>query len=397
MGLGLSQLIVVCALYAIACLAARVVAPLLGRETASARFRYTHLDGLRGVAAIGVVACHINQHVGEFLGSHEKPLVGDHVGILCVQMFFALTAFLFTDRVLDRKLEPASFFLGRIGRIVPMYLVVVLGTIATALAVGPNPSQPIDQTLAEVLNVLKFGFTSLTTAPKLTLLGLNALALIGMAWTLSYEWVFYLILIPAATFCTSRIGIGIVLAAGAAFAWGDFYDQSEMVIWPFFLPGVVAAVIIRRAPDLPQSVRTALAFGAIPIIGLVLWSPTFWTMPKLLLATALFLITLVSRPGVLNWPALQAIGKISYSIYLLQYLVIFNMTNIVYGHPNLFGHPAVRVGFAFAMIVLIVLIATATYRLIELPGSRWTKSLGSAALALPDWAPRKARGGAVMT
>jgi hypothetical protein len=90
MGFGLLQFVVGCALYAIACLTAQAITPLLLREAASARFRYTHLDGLRGVAAIGVVACHINQHVGAFLGFQEEPLLGDHFGILCVQMFFLL-------------------------------------------------------------------------------------------------------------------------------------------------------------------------------------------------------------------------------------------------------------------------------------------------------------------
>jgi peptidoglycan/LPS O-acetylase OafA/YrhL len=268
-----------------------------------------------------------------------------------------------------------------------MYLVVVLGTIATARAFGSASDQPIAQTVAEALDVLKFGFTSLTTAPKLTLLGLNALALIGMAWTLSYEWAFYLILVPAATFCKSRVGVGIVLATGAALAWGDFHEHSEMVIWPFFLPGVVAAVVIRRVPELPQSVRTALAFGAIPIIGLILWLPTFWTMPKLLLAAALFFITLVSRPGVLLWPVLQVIGRISYSVYLLQYLVIFNSTIIIYGHPHLFGHSAAILLSAAAMMILIVLVATATYRFIELPCIRLTKLLGSAAPAIAGLTP----------
>jgi peptidoglycan/LPS O-acetylase OafA/YrhL len=198
-----------------------------------------------------------------------------------------------------------------------MYLVVVLGTIATARAFGPASDQPIAQTVAEALDVLKFGFTSLTTAPKLTLLGLNALALIGMAWTLSYEWAFYLILVPAATFCKSRVGVGIVLATGAALAWGDFHEHSEMVIWP----------------------------------------------------------------------VLQVIGRISYSVYLLQYLVIFNSTIIIYGHPHLFGHSAAILLSAAAMMILIVLVATATYRFIELPCIRLTKLLGSAAPAIAGLTP----------
>lgn len=357
------QLLVVCALSALAWLAARLLPGL----PAAPAHRRTELDGLRGVAAVGVVACHVSQHLWAFAGVTAEPLIADHVAILGVQMFFALTGFLFTDRVLDRRFEPTGFFLGRIRRIVPMYLVAVLGTLATALLLGDPSGQPAAQSVAEAMDVLKFGFTALTTDPKLPLFGLNALALIGTAWTLSYEWAFYLLLIPAAAICTSQRRAALVLAAGAALAWGDFHTRSEMVVWPFFLPGVFAALAIRHLPALAPRLRLGLSWAALPIIGLVLWLPAFWTGPKLLLAAALFLLILVSRPRVLLHPAVQTLGRISYSLYLLQYLVIFPITRLIFGNPDLLGGLAARLLCCAAMMVLAVLAAWAGHRLVEQP------------------------------
>jgi peptidoglycan/LPS O-acetylase OafA/YrhL len=83
---------------------------------------------------------------------------------------------------------------------------------------------------------------------------------------------------------------------------------------------------------------------------------------------------------VLTAPALQILGKISYSIYLLQYLVIFNAIHIIYSHPYLFGGPISRLLFAVGMVILIVPLAAVTYRFIEVPGIGWAQSRARATL-----------------
>jgi peptidoglycan/LPS O-acetylase OafA/YrhL len=70
---------------------------------------YGFLDGVRGMSAIAVATCHGNQHLLSFFGFSALPENGDRIGILGLQIFFSMTAFLFTRRALDGKLKVRTF------------------------------------------------------------------------------------------------------------------------------------------------------------------------------------------------------------------------------------------------------------------------------------------------
>ncbi|WP_367142513.1 acyltransferase family protein [Mesorhizobium sp.] len=90
----------------------------------------------------------MNQYMCEFLG-YASPFVGDHLGILAVQLFFALTGYLFTDKAIKGRLDAAAFYLNRMRRILPLYLFVVIVAIAVALGYSWNTIAPLDQALRE--------------------------------------------------------------------------------------------------------------------------------------------------------------------------------------------------------------------------------------------------------
>jgi peptidoglycan/LPS O-acetylase OafA/YrhL len=376
-----AQLVSVGALYLVAIAAAIVVGrwvPDGGTEPHASRL--SHLDGVRGLAAIGVAACHINQHVAYFLGFHDEPLLGNHFGILGVQLFFALTAFLFTRRIVEGRFEPAAFLAGRVRRIVPMYLFAVAGTVVTGLLWSAQRGQPIGQTISEIAQILRFGFISTTMQPKLTFVGLNALELIGVAWTLSYEWIFYAVLVAASAIDRVRpIGL-VLLAIAVLIAFGDYYGQTESVVWPFFLPGVVAGMLYSRVPRLIPAARVLIGLAAAVLIVPILGLPGFWTPVKLGLVALLFFAVLIARPGVLSLRPLQILGRLSYSIYLLQYLVIFNFNQITGRHPLLTESTAGRLATFAAMMAVTAGAAAVTYRLVELPWMRRSVPLATPSL-----------------
>jgi hypothetical protein len=100
-----------------ACLAVAVIVVIpaaalagIGQETPG---HYRHLDGVRGLAAMAVVACHINQHVLDLIGDTRSPALGNHLGTLAVHMFFALTSFLLVRKALDGRLDPFPFYRSR--------------------------------------------------------------------------------------------------------------------------------------------------------------------------------------------------------------------------------------------------------------------------------------------
>jgi len=110
---------------------------------------------------------------------------------------------------------------------------------------------------------------------------------------------------------------------------------------------------------------------------LILGLPGFWTPVKLALVTLLFLALLIGSPGMLSLHPLRVLGRLSYSIYLLQYLVIFNLSQIVDRSPRLAANAGGRLAMFMAMMAITVGVAALTYRLVELPWMRSGSPLGA--------------------
>jgi len=354
------QLIAIIGIYLIAFALTPVVRSVIGPPDMNSR-REPQLDGLRGLAAVGVLACHVNQYTYAFLGHTAAPLFGNHVGILSVQLFFCLTAYLFASRALAGKLEPETFYIGRVKRILPLYTSVFVAGVMIASVISKESGVLVERIAREAIQVFSYGFWK---TDVLTFLGVNMLPLVGIAWTLSYEWAFYLLLVPGY----------FIWRSGACAKWAlaslviilvirDFRAQSEQIIWPFFLPGILSAAM---AKPLPRAMRILLSMLALPAVFMIFWLPGFWTWQKLLLCALLFMFVAHSWPRWLAWSPLRTIGSISYSIYLIQYLVLYPATLLIFSLPALASVPARLVVMAIVPVVTIVL-ASMTYRWIEAP------------------------------
>src|SRR3712207_525289 len=134
--------------------------------------RFPALDGLRGIAALMVVAFH-----------YGGPTLGPLSGWLGVQLFFVLSGFLITTLALreeDRtgRLSFTGFYVRRLFRIVPVYLTVLVTVLALDVlrgayeaGVGPNLWWYLTFTVEWLPEPVPF----------------------GQAWTLGIEEKFYLV------------------------------------------------------------------------------------------------------------------------------------------------------------------------------------------------------------
>jgi peptidoglycan/LPS O-acetylase OafA/YrhL len=355
---NLAQSTILLAVY-LGAIAMAPIARRIANVSAANAEREPTIDGMRGLAAIGVVACHVNQYLVAFLG-FKDPAFGNHLGIFGVQMFFALTAYLFTDRALSGKLDPESFYRGRLRRIMPLYIAVCIAALVVAWCYSIEAA-PAAQMTEEAIRVFLFGFWKVDA---ISFCGINMLSLVGIAWTLSYEWIFYLLLLPG--YCLWRVGtaakaafIGVV----AVFAVRDFSLQGEQIVWVFFLPGIVAALL---KAEIAQVNRTLLLTLPIPALVLIFWLPGFWTAGKLGLCLIIFCALVSGRPRWLSWRPLRVLGTISYSIYLTQYLVLFPAMQIVYT-STYFAAIEPRLAMGALVVAVTVLTAAITYRFIERP------------------------------
>ncbi len=285
-------------------------------------------------------------------------------------MFFALTSFLFTDRALRRGLDSKDFYIGRARRIVPLYLFVATCTVLMSLTKSSAFLQNPAQTLVSIIDVYLFGFTSSLTDPALMLNGVNTASLIGIAWSLVFEWKFYLVF-PALYFLvkSSRtLGLALILVL-VVIAARDFYQITEAV-WPFFLSGALIAYLKNSFPtleNLSPSTKKALALLSVPALVVVLAIPGNWGAGQLVSATVLFFLVMFGEPKLLKVRNLRTIGVISYSIYLIQYLVLAPVSNKAHSLGIVDASPTWKFIAAFSVPILLVAFSCLTYKYIERP------------------------------
>lgn len=322
--------------------------------------RYRSLDGLRGMAALTVVVSHFSNET-DFAGS----LLGWGGGQIGVMLFFCLSGFLMGRLYLDETPSVSAvlgYFRRRVARVVPLYLAVVAVSYWWWNAHGsPWPFYRVNA--SNLLEHLLFWR------------GVDVL------WTIPVEVQFYLVfpLLWALGYRSKRALLAALLILTVAVALMRFPTVPGLLEYlPFFLAGVAVSQIDERPGFRGSDVAFALGVmlyvlsfpQILKAIGLPAGNPipalTFkapWFSPfYLVLVPGLLWISLCSRLASRTLGSQWAvfIGMISYSIYLLHYVVL----RVVTSFPPLKHHPALTFPFFLAAVLLL---AWLSYRYLEAP------------------------------
>ncbi len=302
------------------------------------------LDGWRTVAIALVLFAHASESIRNAI---PFALPGDlaglkHVGLVGVQLFFGLSGFLITSKLLEEearfgRISLTAFYIRRSFRILPaavcFLFVVGLLSMAGILDIG----------LGRWLSTLFFAANYSTAEPSWY---------VGHFWSLAVEEHFYF-LWPAA-FLLLRVGprrlalvvsLALVLAlwrvvdfkyqithASAAAFWGRTDIQADGILW-----GVCVALLyadpvwrvrLQKLFSVPASwpllCFVLLFLEALPDanwkLNFLLISVKAILMPLLILGTVMHSAKLPGR--VLETSAFRYIGRLSYSLYLWQQLFL---------------------------------------------------------------------------
>lgn len=154
----------------------------------SSKPHYPVLDGLRGVAALIVVAFHIFEP--HATSGYDQFI--NH-GYLAVDFFFVLSGFVIGYAYDDRwhTLTVGSFFNRRLQRLQPM---VVMGMLigAALFYFADSPKWPMIHTVPvwKVIGIMLIGFTLIPVPPSMDIRGWQEMhPLNGPGWSLFYEYV----------------------------------------------------------------------------------------------------------------------------------------------------------------------------------------------------------------
>ncbi len=360
--------------------------------------RVNALDGLRGILALGVVVAHAtlfrilaaNGQVSDFTRT-----LSCRVGQTAVALFFMITGYLFWSMLLREGGRPnwVGLYIGRLFRIGPLYLLAVLVLFTLVLASDRfHPLYSWPAVARRAADWLAFG-----AHEPVDLDGTGrSFLLLGVAWTLRFEWQFYVALVPLALLARLRrahlpiVAIALIasLLASDASLTRAITPQPAIAL-ALFLSGMLAGSLLRAVRfDRPSNlVRSALALGSTALA--LAFPRTYAALPVTFLTFAFLLVASGANMGsLLTSRAARRAGDVSYGIYLLHLFVLSAALHVGFGRRLLLSGV---VGFwivTLAVAIIAAALATASHVAVERPGIALGKRVSrTAALALLQCSP----------
>ena len=350
--------------------------------------RFDALDGLRGVAALGVVFYH-------YEGMFGAGPARFRWGFLCVDLFFIMSGFVLAHRyeadLLSGRVSFRNFFVARLARLWPLHAVATLAVVALA----------VFETFAlHNRGMFDLDAPGTTLVLNLTLLQnagfLDRLTWNFVAWSISAEVLVNLFWFGA----TRRRRIPVAwLAAAAAVAAAAIVvavgpgtlDLTHQRLFGFLNGGLVRCAMgfamglaLYRAwpsggagwPRGAPAILSLLAAG-----GLLLLVTRYgaspggdWACALLLFPLLVVLATTDGSPvnRLFRLRPLVWLGTISYAVYLCQFPLayIVKRASDALRHADIaFAAPATGIVFLGGLLA----VAALAHRAIELPAAAWLR------------------------
>jgi peptidoglycan/LPS O-acetylase OafA/YrhL len=328
------------------------------------------LDGIRGLAILMVLAAHVFGMPG---------------GVFGVDLFFVLSGFLITRLLLADRTRPDGYFrrfyIRRLVRIAPPYLVMLAIILTTSASVRPywwvfvfylsdfplRPSPALGHTWSLAIeeqfylvwplvvrrtapaNILRICAACLVVAAGVRLMIPHLVASVEDAR-------YYFSFAPFSRTDGLFVGAGVAVLASIAPAWLDRWSSAVMI----FGCGVIAGLAVTHQFSLSMMSPLMAVFG-FPAIALV-FGALVWKG------------SCAGKKGlfgrVFTLPALRRLGRVSYTVYLahVPMLVLFETHKV--------AQTLGRIGSRLTAVLLAYVIAEASWRVLERPmmklKERWT-------------------------
>lgn len=360
---------------------------------ADSKNHYVILDGLRGVAAIVVVAFHLFEIFAG--GDHLKQIINH--GYLAVDFFFVLSGFVIGYAYDDRwdKMSLKDFFKRRLIRLHPMIVIgMTIGAIGYYFSASPLLFPQISTTpLLTLILVMLIGFTLLPVPPSLDIRGWGEMhPLNGPAWSLFFEYIANLLYAFFIRKWSNTALTVLVIVTGAAtihlavtsphgdLVGGWSVEPAQLrigltrLMYPFF-----AGLLLSRVAK-PGRVKNAFLWCSLLITGVLAFprvggSDYLW-MNGLYDALAVIivfpLVVYLGASGEVTGKFMSGLsrflGDISYPIYITHYPLIYIFASWVVDNNK-----AMAEAWPVALLVFVsaIGIAYASLKLYDIPVRHW--------------------------
>lgn len=336
------------------------------------------MEGLRGFAVFLVFLVHYSTLIGQWITPNsDLAFLSDAIhsmGNAGVDLFFVLSGFLIYGSLITRKKKFGDFIRKRIARIYPAFCFVFTVYLGLSYLVPGESKIPVAPWAALLYICENF----------LLLPGLLPIEpLITVAWSLSYE-MFYYLLIPAAIALAGlrarsgqwRVAFFLALATALCMACVLHGGPVRLVM---FISGILLheALVARPVSALRgrYAVLALIAGLAALVIPIALPAPV--TLNAIILAVAFFALCYAcfSRPTaplarLFCWTPMRWLGNMSYSYYLLHGLALKLGFRLLHNAIPAVAHESLfYVSMLVPMFTLTLVPTIALFLLIERPFS----------------------------
>lgn len=333
------------------------------------------IDGLRGFLALGVFCHHFTiwegyLHTG--LWRAPENHFNSQLGPIGVNLFFMITAFLFTRHIIGRELDWKALYIKRIFRIFPLYLLSVAIVFSFAFSLSATWTTSPAETLKAVGRWLMFQQSNINGIEH------SSTLIAGVVWTLAYEAVFYCFLPILALLFRKQGPKWIYILPLLAFAYFKYFHMSAEPL-TYFGSGILAAALY----DLRATHRIAESAAGNILALICLATPMYLPLNSYLDLTMLSLsFILISSGasifGMLTHKVSRTLGEATYSVYLLHGLLLTFSFRFLIGWEPASQMPTLNFALtALPITASLIVLSFLSYRFIEMPGIQMGKKLAS--------------------
>ncbi|MEZ4972923.1 MAG: acyltransferase [Cyclobacteriaceae bacterium] len=366
--------------------------PTVSTTYADSKSHYKILDGLRGVAAIVVVAFHLFEIFAG--GDHLKQIINH--GYLAVDFFFVLSGFVIGYAYDDRweRMSLKDFFKRRLIRLHPMIIIgMIVGAIGYYFSASPILFPQISDTpFLTMILVMFIGFTLLPVPPTLDIRGWGEMhPLNGPAWSLFFEYIANLLYaLFIRKWSNTALSVLVILTGAATIHLAVTSPQGDLIggwsvepgqlrigftrlLYPFF-----AGLLLSRVAK-PGKVKNAFLWCSLLIIGVLAFprvggNDQLWMngLYDALSVIVLFpLIVYLGASGEVKGKFMTGLsrflGDISYPIYITHYPLIYIFASWVVDNKSM----AEAWPSALLVFVSAIIIAYGSLKLYDIPVRKW--------------------------
>jgi peptidoglycan/LPS O-acetylase OafA/YrhL len=267
--------------------------------------------------------------------------------------------------------------------------------IAAAISVlGARASLPFEG--ADAADGITF-LALVKAATLATYVSVPQVIVLGVAWTLVIEIVFYALLLAASPLLKSRLPdwvataaiLGVVVLFGLlarSFGPGFFLLSVSVSYVPLLLLGHVVYLVHQRGLDWRLGVGLGGAAWVVFVWGIERTQPLFLTPEQsygssVSVALLLVLGALVLEGKVRMWRPMDIVAKRSYSLYLVHGPIGLSVLAVLW---------AEGVAYRWALVAALAAVAIGTevlYRTLERPSITWARALTTSKVPPPGPAP----------